>query len=94
MRMPRGNPAAKLAITVDQDVHARVVRAAHDDNVSVSAWITDAARRVLQIRDGLTAVAEWEAQHGAFTAAELDAARTRVRRKHLRVPRSRRSRAA
>lgn len=92
--MPRGNPAAKLAITVDRDVHARVVRAAHDDNVSVSAWMTGAARRVLQLRDGLKAVAEWEAHNGAFTATELDEARARVRQKHLRVPGSRRSRGA
>lgn len=82
--MPRGSPARKLAITVDADVHARVVRAAHDKKVSISAWLTEAARRSLRIGDGLAAVAEWEAQHGAFTAGELDAARRQVREKHLR----------
>lgn len=30
------------------------------------------------LRDGLAAVAEWEAGHGAFTDEELDAARRRV----------------
>lgn len=44
----------------------------------MSAWLTDAARRALKIRDGLAAVAEWEAEHGAFNDAELDAARARV----------------
>jgi len=29
-------------------------------------------------RDGLAAVAEWEAEHGAFTEEELDAARRRA----------------
>ena len=79
--MPRGNPSPKLAITVDADVHAKVVAAAAAEGLSVSAWLTDAARRALKIRDGLAAVAEWEAENGAFSAAELDAARTRVARR-------------
>lgn len=91
--MPRGAPAIKLAITVDPDVHARVTRAAHQDKMSVSAWMTEAARRSLRIRDGLAAVAAWEAQHGAFTEEELDEARQKVRDKHLPRPPSRRSRA-
>ena len=76
--MPRGNPSPKLAITVDPDVHAQVVAAAAADGVSVSAWMTSAARRALRLRDGLTAVAEWEAEHGTLTREELDAARRRV----------------
>ena len=76
--MPRGNPAVKLAITVDADVHAKVLEAADAEGKSVSAWITTAARRALRVRDGLVAVAEWEAEHGAFTAEELASARARV----------------
>jgi hypothetical protein len=76
--MPRGNPSPKLAITVDADVHERVVATAASEGVSVSAWMTDAARRALLVRDGLAAVRQWERQHGAFTSAELDAARRRV----------------
>jgi hypothetical protein len=76
--MPRGNPSPKLAITVDPDVHARVVAAAAAEGVSVSAWMTAAARRALLLRDGLAAVAEWEAEHGALTRKELDAARGRI----------------
>src|SRR3954466_12457562 len=78
LTMPRGNPAVKLAITVDADVHAKVLDAAEAEGASVSAWITAAARRALLIRDGLAAVAEWEAEHGAPTQAELEAARARV----------------
>lgn len=70
----------KIAITVDSDVHAKLVRAAKAEDVSVSAWLTAAARTSLQIRDGLAAVADWEAEHGAFTLAELDAARERIQR--------------
>jgi hypothetical protein len=70
----------KLAVTVDADVHAKVVDAAEADGTSVSAWITAAARRALLARDGLAAVAEWEVEHGALTRAELDAARSRIER--------------
>jgi hypothetical protein len=76
--MPRGRPSPKLAITVDPDVHQRVVAAASEDGVSVSAWMTQAARRALTVRDGLGAVAEWEAEHGKLTDAELDEAETRL----------------
>lgn len=78
--MPRGKPSPKLAITVDADVHKRVLDAAAEEGVSVSAWMTDAARRALLIRDGLAAVAEWESRHGALTDAEMAAARDRVKR--------------
>jgi hypothetical protein len=76
--MPRGMPSPKLAITVAPDVHARVVAAATSDGVSVSAWMTEAARRALLVRDGLAAVDEWEAEHGALTESESRAARDRV----------------
>ena len=71
----------KLAISVDASVHARVLDAAEAEGVSVSAWMTAAARRALRIRDGLLAVAEWEAEHGALTADELESARRRIARK-------------
>ena len=55
-----------------------MVAAAKAEGVSVSAWMTDAARLALKVREGLAAVAEWEAEHGAFTAEELVAARRRT----------------
>ena len=76
--MPRGNPALKLAITVDRDVHDRIVDAAEAEGSSISAWLTRAARQALRIREGLAAVAEWEAEHGVLTEAELQAARQRL----------------
>lgn len=80
----------KLAVTVDADVHSRVLDAAEAEGKSVSAWITEAAKRALLIRDGLAAVAEWEAEHGALTPAELRAARARIEPKAIRRNRSRR----
>ena len=76
--MPRGKPSPKLAITVDPDVHQGVIAAASEEGISVSAWMTNAARRALLRRQGLEAVAEWEAEHGAFSDAELADARRRV----------------
>jgi hypothetical protein len=76
--VPRGKPSPKLAITVDADIHDRVLDAAAAEGVSVSAWMTRAARRALLVRDGLAAVAEWEAAHGPLTDAEMAAAHARV----------------
>ena len=76
--MPRGNPSPKLAITVDPDVRDQVLVAAKAEGLSVSAWMTNAARHALLVRDGLAAVAEWETEHGALSDAELAAARRRV----------------
>jgi hypothetical protein len=86
--MPRGNPAIKLAITVDADVHAAVTRAAQADRVSLSKWITDAARDALRVRHGLAAVAAWEKVHGALTDVEMRAAHARVELAHLTAPRA------
>lgn len=76
--MPRGKPSPKLAITVDPDVHAGVLEAAADEGVSVSAWMTNAARRALVVRNGLAGVEEWEAEHGALSEPEMAEARRRV----------------
>lgn len=76
--MPRGRPSPKLAISVDADVHERVIAEAAREGVSVSAWMTAAARRELLVRDGLAAVAEYEAMTGSIPEDEMQAARLRV----------------
>jgi hypothetical protein len=77
--MPRGNPSPKLTITIDPDIHQNILAAAARDAVSVSAWMTSAARDALQRRAGLAAVARWEKQHGRLTADEMNEARRNVR---------------
>jgi hypothetical protein len=77
--MPRGNPSPKLAITIDPEIHKDILAAAAHDRVSVSAWISVAAREALHRRAGLAAVAKWERQHGSFTTDEMSEARQRVR---------------
>ena len=61
--MPRGKPSPKLAITVDPEVHERVVAAAAEDGLSVSAWMTAAARW-----DGIS---EPDTVHSTFIAARI-----------------------
>jgi hypothetical protein len=77
--MPRGNPSPKLAITIAPEVHEKILAAAAREKLSVSAWMTRAAREALQRRAGLAAVAEWEKQHGSFTPEEIEEARRNVR---------------
>jgi len=77
--MPRGNPSPKLAITVDPDIHEDILAAAARDGLSVSAWMTTAAREALRRRAGLAAIAQWEKQHGSLTAEEMNEARRNVR---------------
>jgi hypothetical protein len=76
----------KLAITIDPEIHQYILAAASRDGVSVSAWMTTAAREALQRRTGLAAIARWEKQHGRFTTEEMDEARRSVRAQ-LRKPR-------
>lgn len=85
--MPRGNPSPKLAITIDPDIHQNILAAAAREGVSVSAWMTTAAREALLRRAGLAAVARWEKQHGRFTTEEMNEARRSVRAQ-LRTPRT------
>ena len=77
--MPRGNPSPKLAITIDPGVHEDILAAAAREGVSVSAWMTAAAREALHRRAGLAAVALWEKQHGRLTEQEMNEARRNVR---------------
>ncbi len=78
----------KLAVTIDANVHAKLVDAAEAEGTSVSAWLTAAARRALLVRDGLRAIREWEVEYGAFTDAELESARVRVNQAAIRRKRA------
>jgi hypothetical protein len=76
-----------MAISMDREVHAKILRAVSAGGGSVSAWMTEAARNLLRVSEGLKAVAEWEAEHGTLTSAELEAARRRVEPSSDRRPR-------
>jgi predicted HicB family RNase H-like nuclease len=51
---------SKLVITMDPEIHKEILAAAARDGVSISVWMTTAARQALQRRAGVAAVAEWD----------------------------------
>jgi hypothetical protein len=64
----------KLSVALDEQVADAAAASAERFGLSLSAWLNRAAENALVIEDGLMAVAEWEAEHGALTAEELRAA--------------------
>jgi hypothetical protein len=61
----------KRSVSMPPDLDARIAAAAAAEGMSYSAWLARGALRELTIRDGLAAVAEHEAEQGAFTPEEL-----------------------
>jgi predicted transcriptional regulator len=75
----------RITVTMNADMAAAVRTAAERTGSSVSAWVGQAVAD--RIRNELLRVAldEWEAEFGALTEAELDAAAARLgiaRRSH------------
>ena len=64
----------KLSVALDGNVAEAAAASAERQGLSLSGWLNRAAENALAIEEGLTAVAEWEAEHGALTSAELAAA--------------------
>ncbi len=64
----------KLSVALNAEVARAAAESAERGGLSLSAWLDRAAREALAIEDGLRAVAEWEARHGALTTEELAAA--------------------
>lgn len=72
--MPQPTSTTDLTIAVDSALHRQITEAAAADGVSVTAWMTAAARRALKVRDGLAAVGEWETDPQAERVQEPVAA--------------------
>jgi hypothetical protein len=60
----------KRSVSLDDAVAEAVERAADEDSVSFSAWLSGAAERRLRQREGIRGVEEWEAEAGPLTAEE------------------------
>jgi len=60
----------KRSVSLDDSVAEQVERAADEDGVSFSAWLSVAAEDKLLLREGLKGVGEWEAVAGALSGAE------------------------
>lgn len=61
----------KRSISIPPDLDAEIAAAAAEAGVSYSAWLAETARKEFIIRAGLTAVSQYEHEHGAFSAAEI-----------------------
>lgn len=61
----------KRSISLPPELDAEIADAATREGMTYSAWIADTARREFTIRAGLAAVAQFEDDHGAFTAEEV-----------------------
>jgi hypothetical protein len=72
-------PRPKRSISLPSELDEALETAAAGWGVSVSAWIAETVQHRLRIEAGLTAVADWEAEHGALTPAQLADAGERVR---------------
>jgi hypothetical protein len=68
----------KVTITLDEHLVEAMGVAAREAGVPLSRLIASAAEREMRRRIGQAVVAEWEAEHGAFTPAELTAARAEM----------------
>ena len=66
----------KLSIALDERVADAAAASAERHGLSLSAWLNRVAQNALAVEEGLVAVAEWEAEHGAFTAEEIATANT------------------
>ena len=68
----------KVTITLDEQLADALAVAAREVGVPLSRLIASAAERELRRSFGLKVVAEWQAEHGAFTPEELAAARAEM----------------
>ncbi len=57
-------------MSIPPDLDEAVESAAKAAGSTYSAWVTETLRKELKIRAGLAAVAEFEAENGAFTNEE------------------------
>jgi len=63
--------ARKISISMDDQLEARVREAAARAGLTFSAYVARAADRRAKLDAGLAAIAEYEAEHGAFTPEEM-----------------------
>lgn len=68
----------KVTITLSEELVEALGVAAREDGVALSRLVSGAVERELRRRVGQHLLAEWQAEHGAFTADELAAARAEM----------------
>ncbi len=78
----------KVTITLDEDLVEAMTAVAREARIPLSRLIASAAEREMRLHLGRTAVAEWQAEYGAFTPEELAAARAELAAADLEVTRA------
>jgi hypothetical protein len=73
---------SRFAISFDSELAREVKKAAGAE--PTSSWLADAARRKLRAQGLARAVADWEAEHGTLTEAELRAGAAKRKRRRTR----------
>jgi hypothetical protein len=68
----------KVTITLSEDLIEALAAAAREDHVPLSRMVASAAEAELRRRAGRRLIADWQAEHRAFTAEELAAARAEM----------------
>jgi hypothetical protein len=68
----------KVTITLSEELVEALGAAAREDGVPLSRLVATAAERELRRRIGQRLIADWQAEHGAFTAEELAVARAEM----------------
>ena len=61
----------KRPISLPPELDAEIAAAADQAGLSYGAWLADTIRTEFAVRAGLTAISEFEHDHGAFNADEL-----------------------
>ncbi len=75
----RAMVAERITISIDAQLAEALREAAAVDGANVSAWASEAIEQKLNQRGLRAVIADWEAEHGAFTEVELADARRRLR---------------
>ena len=65
----------KVTVTLPTELIEQVNAAAAEVGIPVSRLVTSALERDLRLRIGRALIADWQAEHGEFTPAEIAAAR-------------------
>lgn len=68
----------KVTVTLPIELIERVHGVAAETGIPVSRLVTSALERDLRLRIGQALIADWQAEHGEFTPAELAAARAEM----------------
>jgi hypothetical protein len=69
----------KRSISMPPELARAVEEAARAEGTTFSAWLARTAAHRLKLEAGRQAIAEWEQENGALTAAELAEGRARAR---------------